>query len=42
MRLSNGLRAGLIALTALFGVSASTAAMADSGPSTSASSRPAS
>jgi hypothetical protein len=31
MRLSNGLRAGLIALTALFGVSASTAAMADSG-----------
>ena len=31
MRLSNGLRAGLIALTALFGISASTAAMADSG-----------
>lgn len=31
MRLSHGLRAGLIALTALFGVSVSTAAMADSG-----------
>jgi hypothetical protein len=31
MRLSNGLRAGLIAITALFGISASTAAMADSG-----------
>ena len=31
MRLSNGLRAGLIALTAVFGISASTAAMADSG-----------
>lgn len=31
MRLSKGLRAGLVALTALFAVSASTAAMADSG-----------
>lgn len=31
MRLTRGLRAGLIALTALFGVSVSTAAMADSG-----------
>lgn len=31
MSLSKGLRAGLVALTALFGISASTAAMADSG-----------
>ena len=31
MRLSKGLRAGLVALTALVGISASTAAMADSG-----------
>lgn len=31
MRLSRGFRAGLVALTALFGVSVSTAAMADSG-----------
>ena len=31
MRLSRGIRAGLVALTALFGVSVSTAAMADSG-----------
>ncbi len=31
MRLTRGIRAGLVALTALFGVSVSTAAMADSG-----------
>jgi hypothetical protein len=31
MRLSRGLRAGLVALTAVFGASVSTAAMADSG-----------